>query len=80
MQDRELSFEVICVSNCLLDEDAAKGIYEILDIASDRLIGHVPAGAVGPVSLIRDDYLSELDGSWEYGIIVSVPVQKRGAS
>jgi len=76
VQDREMNYEVLCLADSLLDEDAARGVYEILDAAADRLVGFQPADAVGPIVLLRDDYVQETSGTWEYGILVSLTAQK----
>lgn len=76
VQDRDMTYEVLCLADSLLDEDAAKGVYEILDAAADRLVGFQPADAVGAIVLLRDDYVQETAGTWEYGILVSLTAQK----
>jgi hypothetical protein len=76
IQDREMSYEVLCVADCLLSEEAARGVYDLLDLAADRLVGFLPAGAVAPVVLSRDAYVQELSGSWAYGLLVSLTAQK----
>jgi hypothetical protein len=75
VQDRVMLFEVHTVSETLLPEAASSGIYDILDLAALRLIGHKPAGSCGCIELVQDDYVMEKGGAWEYGLIVSVPVQ-----
>lgn len=75
VQDRKLKYELLCVSTCLLDEDAAAGVYDILDLAASRVIGFVPDHACGPVVGERDDFLLEQDGVWQYGVVVAVPSQ-----
>ena len=76
VQDREMLFEVLCVSDSLLAEDAHVGIYALLDNAEDRLMGYQPDGAVSGIEIVQDDYVSERSGSWEYGVMVSVKTQK----
>jgi hypothetical protein len=76
VQDREMIFEVLCISDSLLAEDAHVGIYALLDNCGDRLIDYQPTGSVAGIELVQDDYLSERSGSWEYGILVSVKTQK----
>ncbi len=75
VQDRAMLFEIHTVSETLLPEAALSGIYEMLDLAALRLVGHKPAGACSLIELAQDDYVMEKGGSWEYGLIVSVPTQ-----
>jgi hypothetical protein len=75
VQDRAMLFEVHTVSETLIPEAASSGIYDMLDLAALRLIGHQPDGACGYIELVQDDYVMEKGGAWEYGLIVSVPVQ-----
>lgn len=77
VQDRSMLFEVLAVADSLLPAAASSGIYRLLDVAALRLIGHVPEGATGMIELVQDDYVAETKGSWEYGLIVSVPAQLR---
>lgn len=76
VQDREMFFEVLCVADSLLAEDAHVGVYGLLDNVGSRLAGHQPSGSVAPIELVQDDYISETAGSWEYGLIVSVKTQR----
>ena len=75
VQDRAMLFEIHTVSETLLPAAASSGIYEMLDLAAVRLIGHRPDSACGLIELVQDDYVLEKGGSWEYGLIVSVPTQ-----
>lgn len=77
VQDRTMLYEVMCLSDSLLPSSAASGIYRMLDLAADRLIGHRPEGAIDDIELVQDEYVGETRGSWEYGIIISVKTQKR---
>lgn len=77
VQDRSMLFEVVCLADSLLPASVSSGIYEMLEGAGNRLIGFHPESAVGVISLVQDDYQSENSGTWEYGIIIAVPSQKR---
>jgi len=76
VQDRQMFFELLIVADSLLAEDQAKGIYESLDLAADRVLDYVPPGCTAGIELVQDDYLNEQDGSWEYGLLISVWTQK----
>jgi hypothetical protein len=73
VQDRTMLFEIICIAESLLATNAAAGIYALLDAAALRLLGYAPPGATNVMTLEQDDYLSEAQGAWEYGLIVAVP-------
>lgn len=77
IQDRVMVYEVLVVSDSLLSDDAAAGIYDVLDVAADRLIGFTPSSAVAGVVLLRDDYVSERDGAWTYGILIALTALKQ---
>lgn len=76
VQDRTMFFEVLTVDDSLRAEDAHGGIYELLDLCGERLMGFTPAGCTSGIELVSDEYLSENNGAWEYGILTSVKAQK----
>jgi hypothetical protein len=77
VQDRMMLFEILIVSDSLLTSASATGIYSMLDLAGTRLMGYQPSGATGVIELVQDDYVAETKGSWEYGLIISVPTQRK---
>ena len=76
VQDRTMFFEVLVVEDSLRAEDAHGGIYELLDLCGERLMGFTPTGCTSGIELVSDEYLSENNGAWEYGILTSVKAQK----
>ncbi len=71
-QERLMAFEVVVVSDSLRAEDAHVGCYEMLDLALERLIGFKPVDCRGGVELFEDQFLEELEGTWQYGAQVRV--------
>ena len=75
VQDETMFFEVLTIADSLRAEDAHEGVYEFLEVCKARLMNYKPEGCVDGVDLVDVNYLSEKNGAWEYGLLVSVKTQ-----
>lgn len=75
IQDRAMKYTLTCVSDRQLDERDKTGIFEMLDIAGQRVLGFVPDGAVGPVTITADGIIGKLGNVWNYSVEIKVPAQ-----
>lgn len=75
VQDETMFFEIVTIADSLRAEDAHEGVYEFLDVCKARLMDYMPTGCVDGIELVDANYLSERNGAWEYGLLVSVNTQ-----
>ena len=75
VQDRTMFFELIIVSDSLAADDAHSGCYGFLDTVGERLIGFRPEICTDGFEIVRDDFLEEHNGVWEYGMMASVKTE-----
>ena len=75
VQDETMFFEVLTIADSLRAEDAHEGVYEFLEVCKARLMDYKPEGCVDGFDLVDVNYLSEKNGAWEYGLLVSVKTQ-----
>lgn len=75
VQDETMFFEVLAIADSLRAEDAHEGVYEFLQVCEARLIDYRPSSCVDGFELVDVNYLSEKNGAWEYGLLVSVKTQ-----
>jgi hypothetical protein len=67
-QERQLRFQVVIVSRNLRGQKAHHGAYEMLDAVRAALTGYVPEGETNPLFPVRESFISEVGGIWQYGI------------
>lgn len=76
VQDETMFFEIITIADSLRADDAHEGVYEFQDVCKDRLMDYKPEGCGDGIDLVDANYLSEKNGAWEYGLLVSVATQQ----
>lgn len=69
-QARAMSWALVVKTRSL---DGERGAYDVLEDIRQSLQGLSIEGG-GPIRMVRDDLVSEVDGVWQWEIIVALPI------